>query len=195
MIDERGTPSFRTLTSQEHQDMLRSITAIHTRSSGLLDFVQAYRTFAQLPAPVFAEVDVRALFDRARTLVSREIEEARIAVEIRCEGEGLRIRADARQAEQVLINLLRNAVEAHSTRIELRGSHNERGDVILQVIDNGAGVSPEHLDSIFVPFFTTKRNGTGVGLSVCRQIMQANQGFISVRSAPGEGCVFTLKFQ
>jgi signal transduction histidine kinase len=195
MLDERGTPTFRTLTPHEHHDMLRSITAIHTRSSGLLDFVQAYRTFAQLPAPVLTDVDARTLFERARTLLSRELEQTGIAVEVRCEEEGLRIRADARQAEQVLINLLRNAIEAQSTRIELRGSRNDRGDVILQVIDNGAGVAPEHLDSIFVPFFTTKRNGTGVGLSVCRQIMQANQGFISVRSAPGAGCVFTLKFQ
>jgi C4-dicarboxylate-specific signal transduction histidine kinase len=111
----------------------------------------------------------------------------------------LRIRADARQAEQVLINLVRNALDALVGRpaplIELRGARNDHGDVILHVIDNGPGIAQEHLDSIFVPFFTTKRNGTGVGLSVSRQIMQANQGVISVRSAPREGCVFTLKFQ
>jgi C4-dicarboxylate-specific signal transduction histidine kinase len=111
----------------------------------------------------------------------------------------LRIRADARQAEQVLINLVRNALDALAGRpgplIELHGARNDHGDVILHVIDNGPGIAQEHLDSIFVPFFTTKRNGTGVGLSVSRQIMQANQGAISVRSLPGEGCVFTLKFQ
>ncbi len=67
--------------------------------------------------------------------------------------------------------------------------------MLLQVSDNGPGIAPEHLDSIFVPFFTTKRNGTGVGLSVSRQLMQANRGFMSVRSAPGQGSVFTLKFQ
>lgn len=107
-------------------------------------------------------------FERVRTLLSREIAEADVVLDIEC--------------------------DEPAPRIELRGSRNDRGDVILQVIDNGPGIAPENLDSIFVPFFTTKRNGTGVGLSVSRQIVQANQGFISVRSAPGEGCVFTLKF-
>jgi signal transduction histidine kinase len=199
MIDESDTPGVRALTPREQNDMLRSITAIHTRSSGLLDFVQAYRSFAQLPAPVFVDIEVSALFERVRTLLSKEIAEAGVALQIRCDEPGLRIRADARQAEQVLLNLVRNALDALVARpaplIELRGSRNDHGDVILHVIDNGPGIAPEHLDSIFVPFFTTKRNGTGVGLSVSRQIMQANQGVISVRSAPGEGCVFTLKFQ
>ena len=199
MIDESGTPGVRALTPHEQNDMLRSITAIHTRSSALLDFVQAYRSFAQLPAPVFTDVEVPALFERVRTLLSREIAQAGVTLQIRCDEPGLRIRADARQAEQVLINLVRNAIEALGSRpaplIELRGSRNDDGDAILHVVDNGLGIAPEHLDSIFVPFFTTKRNGTGVGLSVSRQIMQANQGAISVRSAPGEGCVFTLKFQ
>lgn len=199
MIDESGTPGVRALTPHEQNDMLRSITAIHTRSSALLDFVQAYRSFAQLPPPVFTDVEVPALFERVRTLLSREIAQAGVTLQIRCDEPGLRIRADARQAEQVLINLVRNAIEALGSRpaplIELRGSRNDDGDAILHVVDNGLGIAPEHLDSIFVPFFTTKRNGTGVGLSVSRQIMQANQGAISVRSAPGEGCVFTLKFQ
>ncbi len=200
MIDETGaSPVFRTLTPQEQTDMLRSVTAIHTRSSGLLDFVQAYRSFAKLPATVFSDVNVKSLLERARTLMAQEIEAPRIALTLQCDDAALSIRADARQAEQVLINLLRNAVEALSEspapRIELRGSRDERGKVLLQVIDNGPGIPAAQLDDIFVPFFTTKRNGTGVGLSISRQIMQANNGFISVRSVPGEGCVFTLKFQ
>jgi two-component system nitrogen regulation sensor histidine kinase NtrY len=200
MIDPSATPPvFRALTPNEQQDMLRSISAIQTRSSGLLDFVQAYRSFAKLPAPTFADVEVRSLFERVRTLLAPDLENARITLDIRCAEPGLSIHADARQAEQVLINLLRNAVEALTSRpaprIELHAARDERGSVLLQVIDNGPGIAPEHLDSIFVPFFTTKRNGTGVGLSVSRQIMQMNRGFISVRSAAGEGCVFTLKFR
>ena len=85
--------------------------------------------------------------------------------------------------------------ESTRPRIELRGLRDDRGKVLLQVCDNGPGISAEHVEDIFVPFFTTKKSGTGVGLSISRQIMQANNGFISVRSAPGEGCVFTLKFQ
>jgi two-component system, NtrC family, nitrogen regulation sensor histidine kinase NtrY len=200
MIDDRdGSPAFRTLTQQEQDDMLRSVTAIHTRSSGLLDFVQAYRSFAKLPTPEFSDVHVVSLLERVRTLMAREIEAARITLVLHCDDEKLSIRADARQAEQVLINLIRNAVEAladrPAPRIELRGLADEESRVLLQVIDNGPGIPPEHLEDIFIPFFTTKRNGTGVGLSISRQIMQANHGLISVRASPGEGCVFTLKFQ
>jgi nitrogen fixation/metabolism regulation signal transduction histidine kinase len=200
MIDDtESPPAFRTLQPQERDDMLRSVTAIHARSSGLLEFVQAYRSFAKLPKPEFAAVDVRSLLERVRTLMSQELSSKRIAVELECAETGLSIRADARQAEQVLINLLRNAVDALADspepHIALRAARNDQGKVVLQVIDNGPGIAPEHLDNIFVPFFTTKRNGTGVGLSVSRQLMQANRGFISVRSVPGEGSMFTLKFQ
>jgi nitrogen fixation/metabolism regulation signal transduction histidine kinase len=200
MIDESGAaPTFRTLTPQEQSDMLRSVTAIHTRSSGLLEFVQAYRSYAKLPPPVFSDVNVRTLFERVRTLTAQEIEAQRIAFRLEWEDADLRIHADARQVEQVLLNLLRNAIEAladrPAPRIELRASRDERARVLLQVVDNGPGIPAAQLDDIFVPFFTTKRNGTGVGLSISRQIMQANNGFISVRSEPSEGCVFTLKFQ
>ncbi len=200
MIDESKIPPlFRTLVPQEQADMLRSVTAIHARSSSLLDFVQAYRSFAKLPEPVFAQVNVRVLMERARTLMWQEAEAAQIAVELQCSDPALLIHADAGHAEQVLINLLRNAMEALAgkpkPRIELRGFRSDQGRVLLQVADNGAGIAAEHLDSIFVPFFTTKRNGTGVGLSISRQLMRVNRGGISVRSTPGEGSVFTLRFR
>jgi two-component system, NtrC family, nitrogen regulation sensor histidine kinase NtrY len=200
MIDETVTPpAFRMLGPQDQADMLRSVTAIHARSSGLLDFVQAYRSFAKLPQPVFTDVDVRALLERVRTLMSQEIDAAHVTVDLQCDEPGVTVRADAGHAEQVLINLLRNAVEALAgkaqPRVELRACRNDQGKVLVQVIDNGAGIAVEHLDSIFVPFFTTKRNGTGVGLSISRQLMRVNRGGISVRSAPGDGSVFTLRFQ
>jgi len=200
MIDESITPPvFRALLPQEQADMLRSVTAIHARGSGLLDFVQAYRSFAKLPDPVFSDVDARALLERVRTLMSEEMDASRIKVDVQCSEPGLTLHADAGQAEQVLINLLRNAVDAVTGRaqpqIDLRAFSTDQGRVLLQVIDNGPGILPEHLDSIFVPFFTTKRNGTGVGLSISRQLMRVNRGAISVRSNPEEGTVVTLRFQ
>src|SRR5581483_10897627 len=200
MIDESVTPpTFRTLVPQERDDMLRSVTAIHTRSTGLLDFVQAYRSFAKLPEPVFTTVNVCGLLEHVSTLMSQDLESVHIALDLQCKDTELTVRADAGQAEQVLINLLRNAVDALAgrpqPRIELRGFRNDQGRVLVQVIDNGAGISPEHLDSIFIPFFTTKRNGTGVGLSISRQLMRVNRGGISVRSTPGEGSVLTVRFQ
>ncbi len=200
MIDETGpTPVFRALTPQEQSDMLRSVTAIHARSRGLLDFVEAYRSFTKVPTPVFSEFTALSLLERVHTLMGSELEDRKISLALECADPALLIRADAGQAEQVLINLLRNAAEALSEapdgRITLRASPDEQGNALIQVEDNGPGIPPAQLDDIFVPFFTTKRNGTGVGLSVSRQIMQANNGVISVRSAPGEGSVFTLKFQ
>jgi nitrogen fixation/metabolism regulation signal transduction histidine kinase len=113
MIDETGpAPVFRPLTAQEQTDMLRSVTAIHTRSRGLIDFAEAYRSFAKLPTPVFADGNVLSLLERVRTLMVRELENRRISLALECKDGDLVIRADAGQAEQVLINLLRNAVEA-----------------------------------------------------------------------------------
>ena len=121
-----------------------------------------------------------------------------IRLEAQTDAADLAIIADPRQIEQVLINLVRNASEALIGRsaplIQLRSSSDDRGRVLVQVIDNGAGIDPANLDNIFVPFFTTKRGGTGVGLSISRQIIQANKGFISARSGEPGGSVFTLLF-
>ena len=199
MIDEASDPpAARELTASQQNDMLRSVTAIHTRSRGLLDFVRAYHGFARLPEPVFADVPVRPLLERVRQLMSGDAQANGIVLEAQCSDGGSSVHVDAGQIEQVLINLIRNAAEAlagtTAPKITLRAARNAHSEVLLQVIDNGAGISAEHLDSVFVPFFTTKRNGTGVGLSVSRQLVQMNRGWISVRSAPGDGCVFTLKF-
>jgi nitrogen fixation/metabolism regulation signal transduction histidine kinase len=199
LVDEAAPAQFRALTVKDQEDMLRSLTAIHTRSTGLLDFVQAYRSFANLPAPTFVDVDVCALLERVRTLMAGEIAARGIDLMLDCADSQLRIRADPHQIEQVLINLLRNAVEAlaeqPSPHIELRGQRDHEGRVVLQVTDNGPGVDAEHRDNIFVPFFTTKRNGTGVGLSISRQLTHANRGLISQRTAPGGGSIFSLRFR
>jgi two-component system nitrogen regulation sensor histidine kinase NtrY len=199
MIDETtAPPTVRTLQPSQQNDMLRSVTAIHSRSRGLMDFVRAYRSFAKLPEPVLADADALGLLERARLLMSGDIDKHGIDVEVQGSGDSPAIRVDAGQIEQVLINLIRNAIEALESvpapNIILRASRNAHNEVLLQVIDNGPGIPAEHLESVFVPFFTTKRNGTGVGLSVSRQIVQLNRGWISVRSVPGEGCAFTLKF-
>jgi len=109
------------------------------------------------------------------------------------------VRADPQQIEQVLINLLKNAAEALAGRdgaqVILRGARDDHGKVLIQVIDNGPGIDAIHLDDIFLPFFTTKRSGSGVGLSVSRQIMALNKGMLTVKSAPGAGSEFTLRFR
>jgi two-component system, NtrC family, nitrogen regulation sensor histidine kinase NtrY len=183
------------LTAGERSDLQRSAHAVHSRSSGLLEFVRAYRSFASAPVPTIAEVAVCPLLEGVGTLMAEALATRQVTMEIQC-ADGLAVHADVRQIEQVLINLTRNAIDALTEtaqpHILLRAASNEQDRVLIQVADNGPGIDPAHLDNIFVPFFTTKRGGSGVGLSISRQLVQANHGFISVKPGEPSGSVFTL---
>ena len=186
------------LSTEEHEDLLKSINSIESRSRGLLNFVRSYSNLTNLPTPEFSQVDVASLFDQVHTIMMQGLEKTEIRFEVNCPVKDLSIRADPQMIEQVLINLIKNAMEALEGRedpqIQLRGSINRQGMVILQVIDNGPGIDPANIENIFIPFFTTKRKGSGVGLSISRQIMFANKGMLSVNTNPGKGCIFTLRF-
>ena len=152
-----------------------------------------------LPRPSIAEVDVAALLDRVHALMAPVLEAERVGLQVQAAGANMTVRADPQQIEQVLINLLKNAAEAlagrDDGRVVLRGARDDHGKVLIQVIDNGPGIDAAHLDNIFLPFFTTKRSGSGVGLSVSRQIMALNKGMLTVKTAPGAGSEFTLRFR
>jgi nitrogen fixation/metabolism regulation signal transduction histidine kinase len=186
----------RVLTPEERTDLARGVESIQSRGSGLLRFVQAYRSLTNLPRPNVAVVSVAALFQRVHTLLAPTLVPGELVIESE---PGLTMRADAQQIEQVLINLVKNAGEALAGRADgrvvLRGSRDERGRLVLQVIDNGPGIPADQVDDIFVPFFTTKKGGSGVGLSVSRQIMVLNRGSLTVKTSPGRGCELTLKFK
>lgn len=186
------------LTSVEQADLLKSVKSIESRSRGLMSFVQAYSNLTNLPTPDFSTVDVLTLFNQVHTIMLPELEKSGIKFDISCEEKGLTIRADPQMIEQVLINLIKNAIEAlaggDDPRIQLRCFINRQGKALLQVIDNGPGIDPENIENIFIPFFTTKRKGSGVGLSISRQIMFVNKGLLSVKTSQGKGCRFILRF-
>jgi len=152
-----------------------------------------------LPRPSLAEVDVAELLDRMHALMAPALEADGVDLQLQAAGANMTVRADPQQIEQVLINLLRNAAEAltgrKDGRVILRGARDDHGKVLIQGVDNGPGIDAAHLDDIFLPFFTTKRSGSGVGLSVSRQIMALNKGLLTVKTAPGAGSEFTLKFR
>ncbi|HXC58860.1 MAG TPA: ATP-binding protein, partial [Steroidobacteraceae bacterium] len=177
------------------EDVAESIEVIHERSSGLARFIQAYRQFSNPPAPLPAEIPAAALLERVARLKKPELDQSGILLEVSAD-PGTVLHADAQQIEQVLINLLRNAQDALAgqadARIELRGSREFPGRVLIQVTDNGPGIAPAILDKVFVPFFTTRTGGTGIGLALSRQIVQLNGGKINVESQPGH-CRFTLR--
>ena len=185
------------LGGEEVTDVRTAVHTIRRRSQGLLHFVDAYRGLTNLPAPEFQISRVADLFERVTRLMEQRFQEAGVGLEHAVDPSSLELTADPGQVEQVLINLLGNACEAAGgqagARVELTASM-DRGRVVIEVADNGPGIVEEALDRIFIPFFTTRQEGSGIGLSLCRQIMRLHRGTISARSEPGVRTVFSLRF-
>lgn len=176
----------------EYSQMQQGMQVIHKRSKGLLEFVENYRRITRIPAPVKEKVTLAELFSGIAELIPNDyISFAQPATQIS-------IKADRTQIEQVLINIIKNAIEAcaevPSPQIQVKSSVSETGAVSITVSDNGPGILPNVLDKIFIPFFTTKENGSGIGLSLCKQIMHLHGGNITARSTPEQGSQFTLFF-
>ncbi len=182
-------------------DLSEALEVVAARSRGLVNFVEAYRSFTSVPQPKMEDIPVKALLDRVLSLTSADHKQLNIKTEVFVKPENLRLQGDAGQLEMVLLNLVKNAREAFSKktgseelRITLRAGADAKNKPFIEVEDNGAGISPELLEEIFIPFFTTKPTGTGVGLSISRQIMQLHGGDIRVGSSVGSGARFVLDF-
>ncbi|MGH7455696.1 MAG: sensor histidine kinase, partial [bacterium] len=186
------------ISGESITDMQGALRTIQKRSEGLLHFVDAYRTLTKVPRPNFKIFSIAELFGQVQQLLHAHVAEKAIDFRAIVKPESLELTADAELIEQVLINLLLNAIHALDGKpggsIKLLAAMDERGRTIIQVADNGPGIVPEVLDKIFIPFFTTKPNGSGIGLSLSRQIMRLHRGAISARSEPNVETVFTLRF-
>ena len=190
-VTERATSNG--LNERDYGIMLQAMQTIHRRSKGLLDFVENYRKLTRIPAPTQQLFPVSSLFDDLRGLYPA----GAVSFSFSVRPVDLRIYADRAMIEQVLINLLKNAAEACQERLypEVRvNAFRREGVPVITVSDNGYGIVPEAMDKVFVPFFTTKQGGSGIGLSVCRQIMNRHGGSISVISEEEKGTTFTLQF-
>lgn len=168
---------------QADAEIREAIDTIARRSSGLMEFVSRYRELMKVPHPRVAPIDVAEMVGAATTLMRDGLADVDVRVDIK--PESLSITADRSLIDQVLLNLLRNALDAIALRTLPRIEISARldyGRVLLQVSDNGEGIPETVLEQIFVPFFTTKRDGSGIGLSLSRQIMTAHGGDIAVRS-------------
>jgi two-component system, NtrC family, nitrogen regulation sensor histidine kinase NtrY len=185
------------LKDEGAEDLREGLLTIENRSKGLIKFIDAYREYTSLPKPKIMTVKLRELLDNVSQFMKNEIKKTKIDYHVECSSEYLTIQADSEMIEQVLINLLKNAVEAlaetDNPKLSLTGRYVENA-VIIQVTDNGPGIIKEAREHIFVPFYTTKRTGSGIGLSLSRQIMQMHNGTLSVESDPDVKTVFTLKF-
>jgi nitrogen fixation/metabolism regulation signal transduction histidine kinase len=185
------------LKEEGADDLKEGLSTIENRSRGLIKFIDAYREYTSLPKPKMTTVRLKDLIEKVAQLMKNEIKKTRIDFQCECSSEYLTIQADVEMIEQVLINLLKNAVEAlaetENPTLSLTGRYNENA-VLIEVTDNGPGIIKEAREHIFVPFYTTKRTGSGIGLSLSRQIMQMHNGSLSVESEPEVKTVFTMKF-
>ena len=185
-------------TTEVTDDAREAVETIERRSKGLISFVDSYRSFTKIPNPKFDVLEAGEMFENVQRLLRVQIEEHDLECVIQVKPRPLEFTADPELIEQVLINLTINAMQAvegrEGARIEMRARIDRRSRPVLQIVDNGPGIPPDVQDRIFVPFFTTKEDGSGIGLSLSRQIMRLHGGTLTVRSEPDVETAFTLRF-
>jgi nitrogen fixation/metabolism regulation signal transduction histidine kinase len=179
-------------------DVRHAVNTIEKRSKGLLTFIENYRKLTRIPKPDFKIVPVKGLFERVEHLMKDQFNQNSINFKMHVDPETLAITADQALIEQVLINIFRNSLEAingiSNPKIELTAETDGLGNPVIKVIDNGKGITETVAEKIFIPFFTTKQQGSGIGLSLSKQIIRLHKGTIGVTSRPNEKTVFKLRF-
>lgn len=188
----------KALDSEDLSNVQGAIDTIQKRSQGLLNFVEIYRNLTRIPKPNFRYFRVSEIFERSENLLRPKLSEMGIKCSDRVFPPDLMITADPDLVDQVIINMILNAMDAvkgsENPTISILATVNSSNRVVIDIRDNGTGIKPDIMDKIFMPFFTSKKNGSGIGLSLSRQIMHLHKGSISVKSKPGEGTTFTLTF-
>ena len=198
LADKQGyTKKGPELGEDEIRDIIDSLNTAETRGEGLMNFVKTTKSLTQISKPSFRDVSINELFSRIHNLFKPETDREEILFKVEFCQPDVYIKADLELLEQVIINLIRNAIEALDQTvnpvIELTAKCNEENKTIIGVRDNGPGIDKDVLDQIFIPFFSTKKHGSGIGLSLSRQIMKLHKGRIDVESIPGTGSCFKLE--
>lgn len=179
------------------EDLELGIETIKRRSEGLLKFAETYRNLNKITTLNVKKVLVRDLFENLHQLMQPTLEQKNIELDIILKDPAITLDADTNLIEQVLINLLVNAIDAVKEKEQpliVLSAQISNQKTIIKVADNGTGMPEEILDKIFIPFFSTRKTGSGIGLSLCKQIMLLHKGSIQVQSKEGEGSVFILGF-
>jgi len=179
-------------------DIQMAMNTIHKRSEGLLHFVETYRNLTRIPQPQFSQYQVRNQLLSITEFMESTLLSAGATIEVSVVPEKLKINADEKLIEQILINLVKNSIQAFGDEkgkvIKLSAFVDNSGRENVKIEDNGPGILPEVIEKIFIPFYTTKTEGSGIGLSLSRQIMRQHGGKIKLKSEPGVNTCFTLVF-
>lgn len=189
---------FVNIPDDDLNDMISSLKTIENRSKGLLKFVSSYKQLTRIPKPDFAQINLNELVNHCVTLLKQKLSEYKINLRVDATNENIYCLADYDQIEQVVINLLINAIDAvcetNQPEIVIKITESISNKHKIQIIDNGKGIDPEEMEKIFIPFYTTKKEGSGIGLSLSRQIMRMHKGTIVVHSEPEKGTEIILQF-
>lgn len=199
LSDRSGNQKSLELIGEETiKDIRFSLNTIQKRSERLIDFVENYRRLTRVPKPVIQTVEVEALLSNIENLMREELGRASVRLTIEIENKDLKLNIDPSLIEQVLINLMRNSIHALENSADKTikiNAYSENRTVTIEVNDNGRGIPEKELREIFIPFFSTKKDGSGIGLSLSKQIMSLHGGKIRVSSVVGEGTSFYLTFK
>ena len=185
------------ITKEDINNTVRGLGIIEERSEGLNQFVKSYRELTKNIEPYFSEFKINEIFKSVEFLFAEDFKDAKIKFQFQVQPEVLVLKADRNLVEQVIINLVKNSIEATRDRIkrEIRlESFKQNNKICIRVTDTGEGISLEESDKIFIPFYTSKEEGSGIGLSLSRQIMQLHNGSITFESKQGTKTEFILKF-
>ena len=186
------------MNNQYCEDTSEAIETVARRSDGLIQFVSSYRQLTRLPTPIRSKISVSTLIQQSCSLATQQWDKRGIEVLVNIEPSELEVTVDKDMLEQVLLNLLQNAEHAVEKcalpQVSLNAYLNKRGHVVIEVSDNGKGIPDEIGNKVFVPFYTTKQQGSGVGLALTRQIMLAHGGAIKYEVRETGGTVFRMTF-
>lgn len=187
------------IQKDDMEDLMYSLKTIENRSEGLIRFLNEFRNLTHTPTPKLKSENINVLLEGICLLMSKELKGKSIKIHKSFDQKVPEISIDRELIEQVIINLVKNASESFDSaqdekNIWITSNLDAKKRVVISVKDDGAGIEPEALTKIFIPFFTTKKNGSGIGLSLSKEIMRKHQGNISVQSTLGSGTEFVLKF-
>lgn len=186
------------LEENQIKNTLKGLEVIKEQGGDLMDFVQSYRSLLHVPEPNKSIVKGKDLLEKIDVLMSARLHDGQVDFQVGCHPEDLEFFIDEKQIVQVLINLAKNALQSvggiEKGKVRMLAGADGNGIKYIEVLDNGPGIPPEVMDEIFVPFFTTKSEGTGIGLSLSKRVVQLHGGSIQVRSVPNQETVFRLIF-
>jgi two-component system nitrogen regulation sensor histidine kinase NtrY len=192
--DEKGR---LTIEKDAARDLLQSSELIQKRSDALVEFMEHYKHFSRLPTPIPGKMVLAEFLEGLAVLFTEDLKNQGIRFEVELQDPSMVIHADRNLMEQAFINLVRNCIDALNGRsnglIQVRASLLQNRYPKLEISDNGTGISPEHESQVFIPFFTTKQKGTGIGLSIVRKIINMHGGTIQVDSSEGRGSTFVIR--